>query len=39
MNILTIVTANVDEAQAQELMTAFEQLLAEDLPEGLLETR
>jgi quinol monooxygenase YgiN len=39
MNILTMVTATVDEAQGQELTTAFVELLAEGLPDGLLETR
>jgi len=39
MNILTIVTADVDQAQGQELIAAFELLLAGGLPDGLLETR
>lgn len=39
MNILTIVTADVDEDRAEELTRAYEALLAEGLPEGLLETR
>ena len=38
MNVLTIVTANVDEGRAQELVAAFDALLAEGLPEGLLHT-
>jgi quinol monooxygenase YgiN len=39
MNILTIVTADVDQGQAQELVQAYEMLLADGLPDGLLETR
>jgi hypothetical protein len=39
MNILTIVTADIDERRAEELIAAFEMLLAGGLPEGLLETR
>lgn len=39
MNILTIVTADVDEGRAQELVAAYQALLAEGLPDGLLETR
>ncbi|WP_157606084.1 antibiotic biosynthesis monooxygenase [Phycicoccus sp. Soil802] len=39
MNILTIVTANVDQGQAQELIAAYEMLLAGGLPDGLLETQ
>lgn len=39
MNILTIVTANVDQGQAEGLIAAYEMLLASGLPDGLLETR
>lgn len=39
MNILTIVTAQVDEDRAQELIDAYAQLLTEGFPDGLLETR
>lgn len=39
MNILTIVSANLDEGQAQHLTAEFENLLAGGLPDGLLETR
>ena len=39
MNILTIVTADVDQGQAQELIAAYEMLLAGGLPDGLLETQ
>jgi quinol monooxygenase YgiN len=39
MNILTIVTADIDQRLAQELVTAFEELLAGGLPDGLLETQ
>ena len=39
MNILTIVTANVDQGQAQALIAAYEMLLAGGLPDGLLETQ
>ena len=39
MNILTVVTAEVDQGQAQELIAAYEMLLADDLPDGLLETQ
>src|SRR5687768_12242108 len=39
MNILTIVTADVDQGQAQELDAAYQKLLAGGLPDGLLETR
>jgi len=39
MNILTIVSAEVDEGRAGDLVEAFESLLAVGLPEGLLETR
>jgi hypothetical protein len=38
MNILTIVTADVEQRQGQELITAYEMLLAGGLPDGLLET-
>lgn len=39
MNILTIVTAEVDQGHAHDLTAAFENLLAGGLPDGLLETR
>src|SRR5215218_6983024 len=39
MNVLTIVTADVDQAQAEELIAAYKVLLAGGLPDGLLETR
>ena len=39
MNILTIVTADVDQGRAQELVTAYQLLLAGGLPDGLLETQ
>lgn len=39
MNILTIVTAEVDEAHGQELVAAYRTLLAGGLPDGLLETQ
>ena len=39
MNILTIVTADVDEGQAQELIAAYQTLLSRGLPDGLLETQ
>lgn len=39
MNILTIVTADIDETVATELTAAYRELLAEGLPDGLLETR
>ncbi|NUQ32976.1 MAG: hypothetical protein HOP99_09220 [Dermatophilaceae bacterium] len=39
MNILTIVSADVDEGRAGDLVEGFEILLAGGLPDGLLETR
>jgi len=39
MNILTIVTADLDESLASELTAAYRALLAEGLPDGLLETQ
>ncbi|NUR15512.1 MAG: hypothetical protein HOQ13_04285 [Dermatophilaceae bacterium] len=39
MNILTIVSAEVDEGRAGDLVDGFETLLAGGLPDGLLETR
>lgn len=39
MNILTIVTADVDQGRGQDLIAAYQSLLAGGLPDGLLETR
>jgi len=39
MNVLTIVSADVDPARADELVAAYEALLAGGLPDGLLETQ
>jgi quinol monooxygenase YgiN len=39
MTILTIVTADVDQARAPELIAAYEALLGGGLPDGLLETQ
>ncbi len=39
MNMLTIVSADVDQGRADDLVSGFEELLAGDLPDGLLETR
>lgn len=39
MNILTIVKADIDETVATELTAAYQALLAEGLPDGLLETQ
>jgi len=39
MNILTIVSADVDQARANDLASQFEHLLIGGLPDGLLETR
>lgn len=39
MNILTIVTADVDQGRAQELIPAYQLLLGRGLPDGLLETQ
>jgi quinol monooxygenase YgiN len=39
MNVMTIVSAHVDQGRAQELVAAFESLVAEGLPDGLLHTR
>src|SRR6266545_4995137 len=39
MNILTMVSADVDQSQAEELIAAYETLLADGLPDGLLETQ
>jgi quinol monooxygenase YgiN len=39
MSIRTIVTADVDQGQAQELVGAFRTLLAGGLPDGLLDTQ
>jgi hypothetical protein len=38
MNILTIVTADVDQGRGQDLIAAYQSLLAGGLPDGLLET-
>ena len=39
MNILTIVTADVDQGRAPELIAAYKRLLAGGLPDGLLQTK
>lgn len=39
MNVLTIVSADVDQDRAEELVAAYETLLADGLPDGLLETQ
>ena len=39
MNILTIVSADVDQDRADHLPPEFEDLIAGGLPDGLLETR
>lgn len=39
MNILTIVSADVDQGRADELRAGFEDLMGAGLPDGLLETR
>lgn len=39
MFVLTIVSAEVDPDRATDLVSAFEELLAGQIPEGLLETR
>ncbi len=39
MNVLTVVRAAVDQSQADELVAAYESLLADGLPEGLIETQ
>jgi quinol monooxygenase YgiN len=39
MTILTIVTADVDQARAPDVIAAYETLLAGGLPDGLLETQ
>jgi quinol monooxygenase YgiN len=39
MHLLTIVSADVDQRQAQDLIAAYESLLATGLPDGLLETQ
>jgi quinol monooxygenase YgiN len=39
MRVLTMVTADVDQGQAADLRSAFESLLAQGLPDGLLETQ
>ena len=39
MNILTIVSAEVDQGEADELIAAYRALLADGFPDGLLHTR
>ena len=39
MNILTVVSADIDEDRAQGLVSAYEALLAEGVPDGLLQTQ
>ena len=39
MNVLTMVSAEVDQSQAEQLIAAYETLLAAGLPDGLLETQ
>lgn len=39
MNVLTIVSAELDQGRAEELVAAYESLLADGLPDGLLETQ
>lgn len=39
MSVLTIVTAHVEQSRAEELVAAYERLLAEGLPDGLLRTQ
>jgi quinol monooxygenase YgiN len=39
VNVLTIVSADVDQGQAEALIAAYEAMLAGGLPEGLLETQ
>jgi quinol monooxygenase YgiN len=39
MNVLTMVSADVDQSRAEELIAAYKTLLAEGLPEGLLQTQ
>ena len=39
MGLLTIVSADVDESRAEELTRAFETLLTEGLPDGLVATQ
>jgi quinol monooxygenase YgiN len=39
VNVLTIVSADVDQGRAEELLAAYETLLADGLPDGLLETQ
>jgi quinol monooxygenase YgiN len=39
MNVLTIVSADVDQERADDLTAQFESLLRDGLPEGLLHTR
>jgi quinol monooxygenase YgiN len=39
MNVLTIVSADVEQDRADDLATEFKKLLAGGLPQGLLQTR
>jgi quinol monooxygenase YgiN len=39
MNVVTVVSADVPESRAEELVAAFQALLAGGLPDGLLETQ
>jgi len=39
MNILTIVTAEIDQSRARHLIAAYEMSQADALPDGLLETQ
>jgi len=39
MKILTIVTADLDQGRAEDLIAAYRALLADGLPDGLLETQ
>lgn len=39
MNVLTVVSADVEQGRADDLAAAFEDLLRSGLPEGLLQSR
>jgi hypothetical protein len=39
MSVLTIVSADVDQGRAHDLIAEFDNLLGRDLPDGILETR